>query len=88
MSAFNLTDKNWTNGVSNSVAAFFVSNTAENIKKYKTGDHVKFANGDTRTIQSTTASSHYLSVFLNGESMDGFNVGYPHEIKVINEGDK
>jgi hypothetical protein len=37
---------------------------------------------------STTILDKYGNVFLNGESMDGFNVGYPHEIKVITKGDK
>ena len=84
MSAFNLTDKNWTNGVSNSVAAFFVSNILKNVEKYKIGRRIKFINGEIRIIKKITVSSRYINIYLDGKPLDGTKVGYPHEIQVIN----
>jgi len=80
---FNLTDGNWTNGISNNHAGFFVYNSTENRTKYKVGRRIKFVSGEMRSIQSTTESLDYLNVFLSGEPMDGNVIGYPNKIEII-----
>jgi hypothetical protein len=84
-SAYNLTDKNWVNGISRSSVAFFVSNIPKNVKKYKVGTKVQFINNEIRTIEKITVSPYYINVFIDGKPLDSLKVGYPNKIEVIKE---
>lgn len=80
---FNLTDKNWINGVSRSFVGFFVSNTLPNRKEFTLGNKVRFINGQTRKILRQEASGLYLNIYLDGEVLNGALVGYPNKLEII-----
>ncbi len=77
---YGLTDMNWTNGVSNTSAAFFLLKTP--VIKIIPGDHITFKNGDVREVVSVTESGQYLNVNLTGDKLDGNSVGYPNKIAI------
>lgn len=81
--AFNLTDNNWINGVHRRDAAFFVNNNFENRNRFKFGSKVNFANGDIRSILQVIDNGPYLNIYLDGTPLNGENVGFPKEIKII-----
>lgn len=82
-SSFNLTDANWTKGVHKREAAFFVSNTPINQKKFYEGAKLKFANGEIRKITHTKCGTAYLNIYVSGAPLDGNIVGHPLKIDII-----
>lgn len=80
---YNLTDDNWINGVGRFVSGFIVSNSGENLDDYQVEKLIKFANGDTRQIIRVDRSGQYLTVYVNGELLDGEQVGFPNKIEII-----
>ncbi|MFZ2405144.1 MAG: acyltransferase, partial [Methylobacter sp.] len=80
---YNLTDDNWISGVGRKVSGFIVGNSRENMDYYQVGKFVKFANGDTRQIIRVDQSDQYLTVDVNGEPLDGEQVGFPNKIEIL-----
>ena len=83
VTAYNLSDQNWTLGVAKNWAGFFVKNTDDNKKNLSIGKKVRFANGSIRNIVKQESSGEYLNIFLDGQPLDGMLVGYPKEIKIF-----
>nr|WP_262383400.1 acyltransferase [Pseudomonas sp. WS 5412] len=81
--AVNLTDVNWVNGFSRSVAGFFVENKRANLEAYKVGALVRFSNGEVRKVSAVLKAGPYLHVYLEGEAMDGESLGYPEKIQIV-----
>ena len=79
----NFTDANWTAGVSNSVRAFFVSNTSNNRDFLKVGKTVEFANGNQFKVVAVEISGPYINIFFEGEKFDPRIYGHPHKFKVL-----
>ena len=82
--AFNLTDANWTNGISRIGAVFFVEDSPKAREMYKPGVMLKFADGQFRNVVSISSNPPYLNVFMNGSLLDGNLVGHPNPIEVFN----
>ena len=81
--AFDLTDENWTNGVSKSEAAFFVSNNSANRRLYREGRYIRFVNGEIRAIIKVDESDQFLNIYLDGSLLDGEIVGFPNIFEVL-----
>jgi peptidoglycan/LPS O-acetylase OafA/YrhL len=75
--AFNLTDPNWNRGISRDAPGFFVAASAENLRFFRAGSTVKFANGESRSIVSAIQAGAYLNVYVDGAPLAGEAVGYP-----------
>ena len=79
-----LTNSDWLNGVARSGDAAFFINTATSLNNYFTeGEKVLFADGTSRTIVKTKANGDTLVIFLDGPTLDGSKVGFPHKISVF-----
>ena len=78
----NLTDANWSNGVSRSETAFFISINTQNVSLYKVGTKIKFGSG-VRTVLSTLVSDSWLNVYLDGEPLNPTIDGYPNEFEFV-----
>lgn len=83
--SFNLTDKNWQNGISLSKSVFFIENNFLNRQSLKIGDRLNFDYSGSRTIQSLNYSTQYINIFVDGEKLDSIKDGYPNKIKLIRE---
>ncbi|WP_268870077.1 acyltransferase [Desulfovibrio sp. X2] len=81
--ASDLTDATWVNGVAREFTGFSVQDSRQNLEYFTPGKVVRFANGITRKIVEAKESGEYLSVFVEGEPLDGKRVGFPHEIEVL-----
>ncbi|WP_198305639.1 hypothetical protein [Arcobacter vandammei] len=86
LQSFNLSDKNWANGISLSKSGFFIENNFLNRQSLSIGDKLKFNFSETRTITSLQYSSQYINIFVDGEKLDPIKDGYPNKILII--GDK
>lgn len=80
--AFNITDANWVKGVSKTDPMFFLENTPENFNRLRIGKIIKLANGEFRQILRVEPSGEFLHITLNGNPLDGEQVGFPYEIKI------
>ncbi len=81
--AFNLSDGNWQNGISKSIASFFINNDIINKNSLKIEDKLLFANSGIRTIKNITYSAKYINIYIDGEKLDPIKDGYPNKIKII-----
>lgn len=80
---FNVTDQNWVNGVARDWAtAFFVANSDNAQSRFTVGKKIKFVDGTIRAIVSTQENGGSLTIFLDGDPLDGAVVGYPHKFSV------
>jgi hypothetical protein len=84
-SPFNLTDQNWTLGIAKFDSAFFILNTPSNLKIFRPGSEITFANEEKRTINRIENSGPYLNIFLSGNRLIPKIHGYPNKFKVTNE---
>ena len=69
--AFDLTNSDWSHGISKSFAGFFVENTKENAALLKQGSILRFSDGQIRIILNTQVSSGFLNIFLDGSVLAG-----------------
>lgn len=77
-------DENWLNGVARSwAAAFFVDNYGDAQDALLPGRRLKFADGSVRTIVETRLNESSLIVFVDGDPLDGTEVGYPNNIDIF-----
>jgi hypothetical protein len=84
--AENYNDKNWINGVANQWAtAFFVKASKKAKLDFKVGRKVSFFDGTTRIITEQKENADALTVFLDGEPLDGNKLGYPKDITISEE---
>lgn len=83
LTPYNLTDGNWINGVGRTFPGFFIDNTLGNLDRYKIGKIIRFVNGDTRQIVRVEQSVKYLTVYVNGNLLDGKQVGFPNKIEIV-----
>jgi hypothetical protein len=83
VTAYNLTDKNWINGIGRVFSGFFIANTPDNIKLYKIGRRIKFANGDTREIVGLEHSDQFINIYVSGKPLDGEQVGFPNKLEIV-----
>ncbi|MCK3658817.1 hypothetical protein A4G18_08860 [Pasteurellaceae bacterium Pebbles2] len=81
---FNLSDKNWTNGIRHSQAMFFIENTFENRQSIKVGDLLKFSHSGERTVSNITYSEKYINISLHGEKLSPELDGYPKPVLLEN----
>lgn len=82
-SPFNLTDSNWVNGVGVKLTGFFVNNSPLNIEHYRVGELTRFSNGETRKIIRVEQAGTYLNIYLNGQPLDGKEIGFPNKIDIV-----
>jgi peptidoglycan/LPS O-acetylase OafA/YrhL len=82
VTAYNLTDPNWINGVSRQGAMFFVDSTMLNRRVLEVGSSVTFKDGERRRIVGTTTNGAYLNVTVEGRSLNPLVAGYPNRISV------
>lgn len=83
--AFPLTDENWTRGVANFDAGFFVNNSAANRGLYVPGALVRFDSGNRRRVRNVASDAEFLYVLLEGEPLDPTVYGFPARFTVENE---
>lgn len=76
----NVTGGEWDRGVSTQSARFLIPDNATNQTNFAVGNTVKFADGDTRTITTMTASGQ-LFVSVTGAVLDPALVGYPNAVE-------
>lgn len=81
--SFNLTDKNWKNGISLAQSSFFIENNFLNRYSLKVGDNIEFSHSGIRNIINLTYSNQYINIFIDGEKLDPIKDGYPNKIKLI-----
>ncbi len=82
ISAYNLTDNNWQNGISIRENGFFIGNSGNiNIKK---DDKLEFPTGK-RKVVNVQNTGAYINIFVDGEKLDPTKDGYPNKIKLIKE---
>lgn len=86
----NLTDQNWTNGVSKFDAIFLLPRTAVATLGYAgnellAGQKIRFANGEERTVVKAEPNDKYILVYYSGTALDGNSIGFPHRIDVAGE---
>ena len=84
--AFNLTDRNWVNGVSRLRSGFFIENTFANRQSIRVGDKLTFNHSGRRVIEKISHSSSYINIFVSGGKLTPELDGYPHPIKITQEG--
>jgi hypothetical protein len=82
ITAYNLTDPNWINGVSRQGAMFLVDSTMLNRRVLEVGSTVTFKDGERRRIVGTTTNGAYLNVTVEGRSLNPLVAGYPNRISV------
>ncbi len=80
----NHTDENWLNGVAKSWAsAFFIDDTSPYVQNvFQNGKLITFSNGVTRTIEEVKVDGNSLIIFLDGNPINGSEVGFPNEFKL------
>ena len=79
---FNLTDRNWINGVARDWAGFFVPNNFQNAREFTAGKSIRFSDGQVRTITRQEDGGPYLNIFLSGPPLDGNIVGFPKKFEI------
>jgi hypothetical protein len=85
--AVDITDKNWIKGFSISTPSFVVPTSIANKNRFKPGETIIFAGGETRRvtrikslqIPGSRSRRAYIRVFFGGAPLNGNNVGYPQE---------
>ncbi|MGY2129865.1 hypothetical protein [Blastococcus sp. SYSU DS0617] len=68
----------WRDGVNTEHAAILVPRTEKNLRRFLAADSVRFATGETRTIEEITATSRWLNVTLSGDKLDRDETAYPN----------
>jgi hypothetical protein len=81
--ASNLIDVNWNNGIGRQWAGFIFNNSNENLDLFEIGGKVKFVTGDIREIINIYKGVSFINIYLNGEPLDGQQVGYPNDIVIV-----
>jgi len=62
---------------------FFIANSPENLKLYRIGKHIKFANGDIREIVRLENSDQFINIYVSGKPLDGAQVGFPNKLEIL-----
>ncbi len=83
VSAFNLSNKVWKNGISNTKPALFTNNTLINRLSLKENNILKFPFSGERTITKIDVKSKYINIEVNGTKLDPIKDGYPNQIKIL-----
>lgn len=80
---FYLTDENWDKGVARTWVGFlFLTLTTIQIF-FKTGEYVRFVNGDARKITKITAAGKFLNVEVEGEVLNSERTGLPSKYSIL-----
>lgn len=61
-----LSDTNWSQGVSRTQAGFFIENTFENLSVYRTGQKIRLSDGLRATILSVKPNADFIEVYVDG----------------------
>lgn len=80
ITAFNLSDANWTNGVS--VNRFFVSNNFANRQSLVVDGHLKFAGTGLRKILALEYTENFINITVDGTPLNAGRDGYPNIIQI------
>ncbi|MCK5536502.1 MAG: hypothetical protein KAI79_06725 [Bacteroidales bacterium] len=86
LSAFNLSNNNWQNGISKERAIFFIQNTLNNRNSIHKKDILEFSSAGERKITKITYSDKYINIDVNGSKLDPIKDGYPNKIQIIKQG--
>lgn len=81
---YNLSDGNWTKGVSKTQAGLFIENNFENRQSLSLGNTLVFNKSGERIINSLSYSQKYINIFVSGELLDPKFDGYPHKFILKN----
>lgn len=68
----------WRGGINTDHAAFIVPKTTNNLSALLAAHTVRFANGDTRTIERLAVTSTLINVRLSGATLTPDEAAYPH----------
>lgn len=80
---FNLTDGNWTKGISTFAAGFFVENTLQNRQTLRLGGELLFKSSGMKKITRIDYSDQYINVFLDGGFLNPKLDGYPSKVTIL-----
>ena len=83
LQAVQLTDANWSNGVSLIEAGFFVELTEVADLNLELGDELEFAGSGSRVITRLEKGDKYLNVYVSGEAINPDTDGFPNYITLI-----
>jgi hypothetical protein len=76
----NVSDHNWSNGVSKVHPGFFVENTFANRQSLRIGDYLEFASSGARVIESLEYSDNYINIFVSGDLLEPETDGFPNKV--------
>jgi hypothetical protein len=79
----NFTDSNWIKGIGRISSIILINNTPENIDRYSVGKVIKFSNGEARKIVQVEPSEQFLNIHVDGDPLDGLQVGFPNKIEIV-----
>lgn len=79
----NFTDKNWIKGIGRISSIIKINNTLENINRYSVDKVIKFSNNDIRKIIKVETSEQFLNIHIDGNPLDGLQVGFPNKIEIV-----
>lgn len=85
ISAYNLSDNQWTNGISLDGKSFFIENTAPNKQSISIGDILFFPDNIQREITNITYSTKYINIFVSGRKLHPKDDGFPKKIKILHK---
>lgn len=83
ITAFNLSDVRWTNGIARDGNAFFVEKTDAHTKLLVKDEMLIFADGSLRKILRVDDSNQFINITIDGKPISPIANGFPNVIKVI-----
>lgn len=81
--AVDLTDANWTKGISKVFPGLVIANTVSNRVSIAVGNYLIFGNSKGRRITNITYTGPYMNVFVEGGLVSSEVAGYPNKIHVV-----
>ena len=85
ISAFNLTDSQWINGISRGGMLFFLRNSKRHRDILVVGKQLIFSDFSIRKISKVDITGGYINVTVTGPSLSPNKDGYPNSILVIKD---